>query len=245
MGEHSNDKKIPPFIRYIPHFSAFFLISTILAYFTTKLLATSFFGLSDGQLALVAGITQSCAAIFSVCLLAYQLKDNAELNRQQRNIDEAQFVLQYNRAFIENKDMAYVERRLEQFAYIGVKGKQKLINNKNRQYFINYLVYFEGLALSILRGEVSLERIDDLMGYRFFLIMNNPEILKKELQAFPDYYRGCIVLYERWKKHREDLDKKIPQEGYSLDVIWKEYSTIVNRFSRSEPEKYGINHRKK
>ena len=226
-------KKLSEWGPYCCKFLGIFLVSVVLSVITVKLLSfiAPTLGLSEEEVGTVAGLAQSNVAAISICFLVYQLKKGDETEERQRNIAEAQFILQYNRVFIENGKMAEVERMLEDFAYSSER--KPMLTTENRQDFINYLVYFEGLAQSILRNEVNLDRIDDLMGYRFFLIMNCPEILREELGRFPDYYRGCIKLYARWKDYRVSHHKPIPLSGTALDLTWDEYHKYVGSFSEN------------
>lgn len=109
----------------------------------------------------------------------------------------------------------------------GIPRTNSVINNTNRQYVVNYLVYLEGLAPLVLNGTLKLEVIDDLMSYRFFLAVNNPEIQKKHLFVFPDDYRGCFKLYKAWKAYRIAHGREILQAQYSLDH-WHDFDLYAN-----------------
>lgn len=55
------------------------------------------------------------------------------------------------------------------------------------------------------------------MAYRFFLAMNNPELQEDQLFRYPDYFRGCFKLYERWKEYRIKNGYPILQAQTALD----------------------------
>lgn len=125
-----------------------------------------------------------------------------------KNLNESQFLMQLNSGFIENKDLVEVERRLERF-YIGEISEIEMLkdwgmNSPMRQNMIDYLVFFEGLSVSIQKHIIKIDSMDDLFAYRFFLAMHNPAIQIIELKEYPHYYRGCFVLYillsELWLK---------------------------------------------
>lgn len=88
-------------------------------------------------------------------------------------------------------------------------------------------MYLEGLAPLILRDVLYLSHVDDLFAYRFFLAVNNREIQEDQLFAFPDYYRGCFKLYEKWKKYRRDSHRAILMEEHGLDRL-EEYEKYVD-----------------
>lgn len=169
---------------------------------------------------LIAGcdvLTSATAGAFIV----YQLKKDGDSELEKKEIQQASFILEYNRSFIENADMAYVERYLEN--YINDVGQGKFdLENKNRndrQKLINYLVYLEGLSSCILGGGLDLDSVDNLFAYRYFLAMNNPVVQQIELLPFGDYYRGCFKLYDLWYRYREIKWSTIPDYGIPLQCF--------------------------
>ncbi|MCL2465491.1 MAG: hypothetical protein FWF28_10550, partial [Micrococcales bacterium] len=154
-----------------------------------------FFALSDSQAAVIAALMQGAVAAVAAGLIMYQLRAGKVIEERQYNINEAQFILQYNQAFIQDRNMYLVEHRLEQWMEDEEDGRSHggaLVTESSRQNFINYLVYLEGLAPLIFSGVLRFEDIDDLMAYRFFLAVNNPELQKDQLFRYADYYRGCF-----------------------------------------------------
>jgi ribosomal protein S18 acetylase RimI-like enzyme len=162
---------------------------------------------------MVSGIIAAVAA----ALVLYELKWNSQERARQNDIDEASFILQYNQSFIQDPNMGEVESLLEKNAFYNLPAP--IITDENRQKFVNYLVYLEGLTPVILNGVMSLEHIDNLMAYRFFLAVNNPELQEKELSPFADYYRGCFKLYHEWTEFRKTRHLEIPLKDYALDRL--------------------------
>lgn len=181
--------------------------------------------LTDDGVALIAGLIEGVIASVAASLVFYQLGMGNEAERQQSNIDEASFIFQYNQAFIKDDNMTSVEHMLE-CAEKDI-GTPAVIDESNIQQFINYLVYLEGLAPLVLKNVISLESIDDLFAYRFFLAMNNSELQHKELMVYPDYYRGCFKLYKKWKNYREKKGLPILNEEKSLDA-WLYFNVYAN-----------------
>ncbi len=83
--------------------------------------------------------------------------------------------------------------------------------------FINYLVYLEGLATLVLNDMMKLDHIDDLMAFRFFLAVNNPELQKAQLAVFPQFYRGCFKLYRKWTEYYEEMLGLAAKKGVDTD----------------------------
>lgn len=78
-------------------------------------------------------------------------------------------------------------------------------------------VHFYGYSLIL-----TLEHIDDLMAYRFYLAVNNPEVQEKELKRFAGDYRGCFKLYKIWTAYRKEKGYEIHQEQTALDK-WEDF----------------------
>ena len=178
---------------------------------------------------LITGIGQMVIEAVAAILIVMQLEQESMAEIKEASIKEAEFILQYNQAFIQDPNMTEVEHMLEKELMEGEKVK---ITDENRQSFINYLVYLEGLAPLILHGILKLEDIDDLMAYRFFLAVDNEALKMDQLYPYAEYYRGCFKLYKKWKSYRTELgrdcvwdkkEKSFPEENQPLDE-WKEYN---------------------
>lgn len=69
-----------------------------------------------------------------------------------------------------------------------------------------YATFFENLFL-LYRNEVaSIEDLDDLFGYRFFIFMNNPYIQENYILPTSSSYVQLFRLYEAWIKFRKRKD---------------------------------------
>jgi len=187
-------------------------VSLIISQIIQWLLMTKL-GLYEGPAGIVVGLTEGVVAAIAAGLVLYQLKIGEELDAHQTNVEEAQFILEYNRSFIENEKMTEMERYME-CMMTGVDYGADLKLAKNRQDMINYLVYLEGLASCIHGGILDLEIIDDLFSYRFFLAMNHPEVQSIDLLPYATYYRGSFRLYDKWLTYRMSASK------YENDDDW-------------------------
>lgn len=202
-----------------------FVISQFMLECLTKL-----FAMDPDQASTIASTGQVIVQALAAVMIIVQLgQDNREA-KQQSEIEAARFLFQYNQSFLEDENVIEIERLIDK-EYMdeidGIPRTNSVINNTNRQYVVNYLVYLEGLAPLVLNGTLKLEVIDDLMSYRFFLAVNNPEIQKKHLFVFPDDYRGCFKLYKAWKAYRIAHGREILQAQYSLDH-WHDFDLYAN-----------------
>ncbi len=179
------------------------------------------------SMSILIDLSVSLLTLLGILFAVKQLSDSKKLN-------ESQFVMDLNNEFISNPNMLEIERQLEKY-FIGKSSFYDLSklwasSTKERQNLISYLVYFEGLSVSVQRKIIGMESTDDLFAYRFFLAFHNPFVQQKELLDYIHYYRGCFVLYfmlsevwlKRWIlwKNRYPNDTKnepaIPLFDYSL-----------------------------
>ncbi len=134
---------------------------------------------------------------------------------ENKLLNEAQFITDLNERFIGDENMSSVEWDLEKFynKYRAGELASKFIRefegkysleNRDRQYLVNYLVHLEGIAALVKNKVLHIDTIDDLMSYRYFIAMNNPVVQKMELLEYPDYYKGCFDIYDAWVKELKD-----------------------------------------
>lgn len=211
-------------IKYIAIVVLIFGASVLISVLTRMLLVADprFSPFSEEQAGLVTSMIEGAVGAIAAGFVLYELKLNADVETRQNDIEEARFLLEYNQAFIQDEKMCAVEQRLEQWMEGRLKEDEALVNDDNRQGFINYLVYLEGLAPLIFRDILKLEHIDDLMAYRFFLALNNPELQEDQLFRYPEYFRGCFKLYAIWKSYRTRNGYLTPLSECSLD-FWSEF----------------------
>lgn len=218
-------KARPLVIRYIVIAVIIFGASVFVSVLTRMLLVADccFFSFTEEQAGLVASMIEGAVGAIAAGFVLYELKLSANVEARQNDIEEAQFLLEYNQAFIQDDKMCTVEHLLECWMESDPSERvNPLINDDNRQQFINYLVYLEGLAPLVFRNILKLEHIDDLMAYRFFLAMNNKELQEDQLFRYGDYYRGCFKLYAVWKSYRTRQNHPTPLSEYALD-LWDEF----------------------
>lgn len=172
----------------------------------------------------VATIITTVTAIIGAFAIWFQMK-------RERDINEAEFIMNYNISFIENPEYVELEQKLEKYRKViesggNMEDAEEIMTEENQQTVVNYLVYHEALAVFVKKRVLSIDSIDDLFAYRFFLIMNNPEIQRKELCPEAQYYHGCYWLHKKWTEYRKKKGLYILLEGTSLEKT-DEYSRFT------------------
>lgn len=172
----------------------------------------------------VATIITTITAIIGAFAIWFQMK-------RERDINEAEFIMNYNISFIENPEYVELEQKLERYRKVveaggNVEKLGEILTEENQQTVVNYLVYHEALAVFVKKRVLSIDSIDDLFAYRFFLVMNNPEIQRKELCPEVLYYHGCFWLHKKWTEYRRKKGLYIMLEETSLEKT-DEYGRIT------------------
>ena len=192
---------------------------------------------------------EAIGALIAAILVVNELRKDAEAEERESKIQQSTFIKDFNQAFITNPDMVFVERALEEYYgafrdFVDEKGrvptqndmaeqnkKLEYLFNKpgtySRQRLINYLVYLEGLATVLSNEAMDIENVDSLLGYRFFIAVNNPVVQELELNRFENDYRGIHTLGQDWVDHRRNRFSELSKEEQ-------------NRLSKKEV-KYGDN----
>ena len=196
-------------------------------------------GSENDHFALVDAIIATIGAV----LVLYQLRDSAKQEAKQTDVDECNFILEYNRSFIENGSLSEIEAYMEARLTGNYNGSIKNLSLK-RQELVNYLVYLEGFSSCVLNRVLQKERIDDLFAYRYFLAMNHPEVQEKELRPFAAYYKGCFRLYDEWMTYRiinigECNNGEIPLFDTSI-FYWKDYEKYATPHIKAKFNSEGI-----
>jgi hypothetical protein len=147
-----------------------------------------------------------------------------QLNREA-DVKQAEFIMNYNNSFLSNEQLVEMEKKLELYRKTG----KYEFTEEDRQPLINILVYLEAMAAMIFRDVMTLEAIDDLLSYRFFLIVNNPIVQDVELCPEADYYQGCIKLYMKWYNYKKKRNLPIVLEETSLHIKIKKLNLLRSK----------------
>lgn len=143
---------------------------------------------------------------------------------QSRKINEADFIADLNTTFVTNPDYKKAYTFFESYDF----EDQPDIGISNVD-ISNYLTFFETFQLLIENGTLSIEMLDDLFGYRFFIAVHNPYVQRRKLVRSPNNFRNLYKLEKTWTEHRKKNGMSIFHEEYSLkNVVPAEiYESII------------------
>ncbi len=141
-------------------------------------------------------------------------------SNKTRKLKEAEFVASLNRDFTSNSLICSLYKKLEHD--FRKPNEPTSIDDDDVVSFVVYLTFFETLHDLIQKGIIKIETIDDLFGYRFFIMIHNPTVQQQELTS-PDLigsYINIFKLYDIWTKHRIKKLKKNGKRVSESIVLW-------------------------
>lgn len=166
---------------------------------------------------LINVITTTTAIVGAIALF-YQFK-------RDKNLNEASFLVEYSQQFYSTYNCAELMNELEMCR---VDNRYRLDVEKYYQQIVGYLEWLETLASLVNSGMIQISKIDNVMSYRYFLIVNNKQVQDCELIRNREFYHSIYSLYPVWVEYKKkrglcvifeenDLRKT---EGY-LEIISK------------------------
>ena len=167
----------------------------------------------------VVQVISLLAAILGVVLLAAEIY-------QSRKITEAGFLADLNASFVTNDDYKKSYTLFENYDFENLPDLEM-----DNIHISNYLTFFEIFQLLIDRGTLTIDMLNDLFGYRFFIAVHNPYVQRKKLVKSPKNFVNLYLLERDWIKYRKNKGLPIFHEEYSLEnVVDKEvYERIIKK----------------
>lgn len=165
-----------------------------------------------------------------------------------KKLEEASFIKDLNKQFIDNKEMVEIEHALETYNNLYQLGEKNIeleldvrVNGKDKQKLVNYLVYLEGVASIIEQGVLHIDKINSLFGYRYFLAVNNPIIQNIELYPFAAYYQGIFNVYNKWlekcKDKSSDMFMEVPIYEHTLNTnVQLKYNERIRKVNKEKDD---------
>ena len=154
----------------------------------------------------VSNIVTIITAIIGAVALFIQFKKDKEIN-------EASFIVDYSVQFYDIYNLQEILNELE-----NCRKDKKYVIDMDKYYkdIVGYLQWLESLAALVNNKILSIEKIDDVLSYRFFLIVNNKQIQNHEIIPCRMYYRGIYKLYAQWAEYKKKNNLEIIFENHEL-----------------------------
>ena len=153
----------------------------------------------------IAEIVTLITAIIGAIALYVQFK-------RDKNINEAGFLLEFWKSFSENPHLIKIQMKCDK----DINAKKTCFNEEDYEGIIIYAQWLEALCAIIKREVVSLDFINNMYGYIFFVFVNNKYVQEKEILPNKKFYQGIIGAYGLWVKYLKKHNKEVMLEKNSL-----------------------------
>lgn len=144
--------------------------------------------------------------------------------KKNNSIDLCNEIITAYSKFIEVPTNKIIQYKLECLKRRNVN----LFNENDITGIRNYLMFFNGVAQNMLNNNVKINKINTILGYRFFLIMNCPYIQDLEIIPNAQAYIPCIKLHNKWRLWSEKHAFKRSGDEVSLEKRFDDYNKFAN-----------------
>lgn len=145
--------------------------------------------------------------------------------KKDKQVNTASFLMDYSKSFYNDYDLLDIFAELEKH---NCNPEYQIDLEKYQAKIIVYLQWIESIASLIERNIIDFYTIDNIISYRFFLIVNNKQIQDAELVPYAEFYRGTYFLYDRWYKFEQKRGLEMPLEETALHLT-KDYAENIKK----------------
>lgn len=173
------------------------------------------------------GIFSLAVTLLGTIFIAVELKNG-------QNVTCSDMLIDLNNYFHDSDRLMKVYEVLEN-QLGGIECPAKAWEDVKGVEIAQYCTFFENLYL-LYRNEVaSIDDLDDLFGYRFFVFVNNPYIQEKYILPTSSSYIQIFKLYEAWIGYRKkvgahDWQKRLPYAKYAFSETYLKNKLYMNDF---------------
>ncbi len=138
--------------------------------------------------------------------------------------EETSFFIKLKNAFIMDNTLMQVYDELYKYYMDNSYSLEHLEQRK----IVQYLAYFDSVAIACENKIISIEEIDKTFCYYFFIAVNNPTVQQKELVAEGEFYPRLYWLY--YQLHQCQISNNMPliMEETALHTTSK-YDMMIKR----------------
>ena len=146
--------------------------------------------------------------------------------KKDKQINEASFIFDFSASFYDQYNCSDIVQLLDDYAD---KKVDTIDYDKNIAIIVRYMQWIESIGAIIDEKTIQLKSIDQVLGYRFFIIVNNKEIQEKELIPYRLHYIGTFKLYKKWYEYKKSQNLPVPLEESSLH-LYKEFDELIEKY---------------
>ena len=144
-------------------------------------------------------------------------------NRKSKLIGQSSFTIEISKYLYETPGLTEFIHKLGRAS--DVEGEPYVVTQKDRPLVIKYLNYIKTIAFLVDEKTVTIETLNNVFAYEFFIVVNNKSIQDLEIKDFAECYYDVFDLYDKWTKYLIKHKKKILHNKFALSNMseYKKY----------------------
>lgn len=149
--------------------------------------------------------------------------------RKSKHVGQSAFTLEISKYLYEMPEIPEFIHRLGRAS--DVDNVEYIVKESERRLLIKYLNYLKTIAALVDEKTVSIETLNKVFAYEFFIIVNNKSVQTMELQPFSCHYEDLFRLYDSWTRYLKSHHLDILHQENALSNI-PEYKKYIGGFSK-------------
>lgn len=182
------------------------LTYSLLAFVSLGIIIGTYFG-NIGNI--ISTITTAITAIIGAIAVYIQM-------RKDKEISETEFLLEFSKFFYTFEGAQALEKKIDRAME---RGEIYEWSEEDYNSLSDYMIWLDALSTMIINKTLSLKLVNNIFNYRFFTVVNNPSLQRKELCVYGVYYKSIFKAHNMWVKYRKALGQPILFEEYDLSKV--------------------------
>lgn len=134
--------------------------------------------------------------------------------RKTKSVGQASFTIEISKYFYEVPGMAGFIHKFGRSNYS--YNKSYIVTNEDQPILIKYLNYIKTLATLVKENVVTIQTLNNVFAYEFFVVLNNKSVQDIEIIPFEKFYHDIFDLFDAWQTYRVKHGFEILHEEDSL-----------------------------
>ncbi len=171
-------------------------------------------------LGIISQIAASIVTIVGILFIAWQVADTRRFTRSQLLNDLEKESKEYRHVYVLITGPWIVAQE--------VSPQEEQLHD-----IFDCLGFFERIKVLLDNRVIDMPTVDRLFGYRFFLLVNNPNVQKFALYPDGHDFTTVFALHKQWTQYRQSRKEEITYNETDLPLFNpKEYDEFIASYSR-------------
>ena len=138
---------------------------------------------------------------------------------------QSSFTIEISKYFYEVPGLSDFVHKLSRAS--DVENSEYIVKQSERSILIKYLNYLKSISTLVEEKVISIETLNNVFAYEFFIILNNKSVQELELSPFAEFYLDIFELYSKWSAYRRKNGYDMLHDQNLLSDI-DEYKAYIN-----------------